>query len=146
MPGDSCGARPSRLSRVVDHPGDRPGELPARQMLRDGIAHSEDARSWLSDKVQLLHEKPIPSVVARAPVDAGALDQHRALRQVSDVVVLRWLTQVLPDAEMQDEVLDRGDEVPEPGLDSCLRLVWGASSPAEGRFHADEYVLHRPQR
>src|SRR5438132_1058887 len=47
---------------------------------------------------------------------------------------------------MQDEVLDRGNEVPESGLDLGPRLLGGARPAAERRFHADEDVLNRAGR
>lgn len=82
-------------------------------------AYSEHARSWGGDEVHLVHQQPVPPVVSIGPRDACPLDQHRALGPVGGVVPLRWSAEVLPDAEVQDEVPHREDEVPEPGVDLC---------------------------
>src|SRR5512132_2453511 len=113
-------------------------------MPGDFLAYGEDMCSWGGNEVHFLHEQLVPPVVPLGSRHACTLDRHPALRQVSDVIVLSGSTEVLPDAEMQDEVLNRVDEATASGVDERPYLVWGASS--ERRLHTDEDVIHPPQR
>src|SRR5688500_15956300 len=106
MPDDTCGASAPRQRRIVDHRCEGPREPASRQMSGDFLAYSEDMCSWGGDEVHFLHQKLVPPVIPLGPRHASTFNRHPALRQIGDVIGLAGFTEVLPDAEVQDEVLD----------------------------------------
>lgn len=90
-------------------------------------ADCEDVRSWRSDEVQLIYQKRVPPIPPSIPVDTSALDRHRALGNVGDVVALRGATQILPDGEVRARYAER-----KPGLTWMLSGIfpslWGLQS------------------
>jgi hypothetical protein len=113
-------------------------------MLKNVASNRDDGCVWRGDEVYLFLQQFVPPVIPVGPRYSCTIDEHRSLGPIRDVVPLRGLAQIAASTIVNDEVLNRGEEVPEPGFHLRPCLICRASPAAEGRLHTYEYVPDYP--
>jgi hypothetical protein len=110
-------------------------------MLGHEATNSDDARRRSGDEVYLFLQQGVPSVIPLDPRETRTIDEHGPFGKIGNVVSLPKFAEVPTNGEVKNEVLERGDEVPESRSDFEVCLVGRTSPSAQGRLHADEHVI-----